>query len=144
MEAGLAQYLLGIGGLRDIVADRIYPAGKVPGDVTGPRVTYQRISTERPLTLGGTCGLVRATVQLDCHGGEADAHPYGLAKSVAEALRIGLNNFEGTWNAGDTSWIIRKAFVTNEQEITVPLRDGGEFGDTWVSFDFAIWFNEGA
>ncbi len=149
IEAALAQYLIGgVGGtagrvqgladLRVLIGKRVYPAGKVPTKEQGARLTYQRISTDPQLTLAGTCGLVKARVQVDSHGGEVDPYPYGLAKRIADATRRALKNYRGTLGGISVEMIIRM----DERDESEKPHDGGERPDSWVSTDYGIWYQE--
>ncbi len=149
VEAGLAQYLLqGAGGnagrvqgltdLRALVERRVYPSGKVPTKETGARLTYQRISTDRTLTLSGDDGLCKARVQVNCYGGENHPKPYKIAKDVADAARRSLKRFRGSLGGCTVQMIT----LMDERDEDEKPHDAGERPDSWVSLDFGIWFEE--
>lgn len=87
-EQVIATVLLAAAPVTDLVAERIYLAGKVPQGAVLPYITYQRISDREVvgLTLEGAYGLDAIRVQVNAwdamNGGNASA----LAQKIRQAL----------------------------------------------------------
>lgn len=81
MEEALLAHLVGNGGVRALVSDRIEWA--VRG--TAPCVALHLISMPPDTTLAGQSGLVQARVQIDCW-----ADTYLKAKQIGEAIAAAL------------------------------------------------------
>lgn len=88
---GLQTYLETVGGITELVADRIYPH-HLPRDVsTYPVLTHQVISLNHLHVLGGAAGQVTARVQLDCW-----SRSLSDMEILTEAVRQSLDGFSGT------------------------------------------------
>jgi len=89
LEKGLFSILSG-NSPQTSAESRIYP--RLPQGVTLPAIRYQRISTERTLSLTGPVGVNNGTVQVDCR-----ADSYSEAKDLADEVRGILHGYSGTW-----------------------------------------------
>lgn len=126
IEEALYTHLTTHAGLTALVGDRVYPLA-LPGGVTLPAVTYQRISGPRERS----------------HDGRRLAHPryqvtvwaetYLAARAVAEQVRLALDGFVG--QLGGT--VQATALLEDDRELRDPQT-------TWVQvpIDFTIWYGE--
>lgn len=110
LEKGLYTILTG-NSPQTSAADRVYP--RLPQGVTHPAIRYQRISTNRMLSIGGPVGVTAATVQVDCR-----ADSYSEAKGLADEVRVILHGYTGTWGT------LRARLVNLESENDMEYVDG--------------------
>lgn len=131
----LVAYLLDRPAVAAITGDRISPYGAHQGE-TYPRVTYYRQMTDRGRTLsGGSDGLPRAFVQLDCW-----ALQDFQAVALAKAVRDSLDGFRGRW--GDVA--VQAAFVMDESDLEEQPSFGGDNRVYRVTVDAEVWYEEAA
>ena len=78
-------------------ADRIDPL-QLPRDPTLPAITYQRISTPRPLQHDGDQGYASFRTQINCWANriEGSTDGYKQVKALADEVRQALNGFRGS------------------------------------------------
>ena len=87
-------------GLMTLVSSsdpRIYPLN-MPQMVTYPAVVFQKISAQREPTMNADCGIVFATLQVDCY-----STSYAVAKRLAKEVHTKLKNYTGVM--GGTSGV---------------------------------------
>jgi hypothetical protein len=89
IEQDVVEVLLADAAVEALVGDRIFPV-TVRYETQLPAVTYQRMSGERTYTMGGRGGW--ATVRI---GMSAWARDYSAARSIADAVRVALDAYEG-------------------------------------------------
>jgi len=104
---------------------RIYP--RLPQGVTFPAIRYQRITTNRPLSLDGAVGVVEATVQVDCL-----ATTYAEAKALADAVRGTLHAYVGAWGT------LKARLVKLQTENDFYDQEGDDITH-WVTQRYQIW-----
>ena len=107
------------------VGSRVYP--RLPQGVTFPAIRYQRITTNRPLTLDGASGVVEVTVQVDCL-----ATTYAEAKDLADAVRSILHAYVGAWGN------LYARLVKLQTENDFYEQDGDDVTH-WVTQRYQIW-----
>ena len=119
VEGALVLLLLANSGVTSICAQRIH-AITDPQNIARPKLTYQRLRTDRStetggFTNGGPTGHAVAVIQID-----AWADELLTAKQLATAARKALNGFTGTQGG---IWIDSMQ-VTDEREIPAQLLAG--------------------
>jgi hypothetical protein len=119
IEGAIVALLTADAGTTALVADRIYPFA-APQQVAFPRLTYQRVGTDRSSEVGaftndGPTGLAIARLQFD-----AFADSLLTAKQVIAAVRRALNGYAGT-NAGVR---IACMYIEDERELPAVLYAG--------------------
>lgn len=125
----LAEYLYSVSALTALVSRRIYPLA-MPQEPTLPAVTYTRVSTTRPATIGGgKPGLSMTRFQIDCYGST-----YAAADAVAEAVRGALQGYQGTLSGSVVAQNISVVDTTDIYE--------DETLESRISLDVEIWHNE--
>ena len=97
---------------------RIYPV-YLPQDPTYPAISYQRISSQPHVSMGGFCNLDNPRIQIDCW-----ATSYSDAKGMAEAVRDAMMS-ASAFNALEIS----------DQDLFEP-----DLEIYRVSIDFSCWF----
>lgn len=97
---------------------RIYPV-YLPQDPTLPAMSYQRISSQPQVSMGGFCNLDNPRIQIDCW-----ATSYSAVKGMAEAVRDAMMSAAG-FNALEIS----------DQDLFEP-----DLEIYRVSIDFSCWF----
>lgn len=91
IEAALTAELLADAGVTALVGDRIFPMGGRQGTAY-PYVTYMRISTAGAERLDGPNTLEWPRFQIDCWAAAAPTGSALQALSVAEAIRLAIDN----------------------------------------------------
>ena len=85
-----------------------------------PAITYQRISTPRPLAHNGDQGYAMFRVQINCWAERTvTGSGYAQVKQLAEEVRLALNGFSGTV-AGVVVGLIQ---IDGERDETDPERN---------------------
>jgi hypothetical protein len=134
LEPDLHTFLANDAGVAALVADgngaRITPL-LLPESSALPAVTYHLVSQKREQTFAHPRGLVRSWLQIDCWG-----RNYGDAKSLAEAVRVALDNFAGTMGTSPGT-TVQLAQLTSETDTYA-----GEPRIYRVLMEFWIWFVE--
>ena len=126
IEQGLLTHLQADAGITAIVDGRI-DAVVSPQNETLPRITFQRISSNRVMSFGGPSGLTRGRFQIDCW-----AATYDDSKNLAEAVRLAMDGFSGLM--GDVP--VRVILLTDNDLFEANPKTYR------VSMDFAIWYEE--
>jgi hypothetical protein len=121
MEIAVRAHLINDPAVRSLVDTRIYP-DVLPQGVTYPAIRYQRIDTPRTYTKGGSAGLSRPRLQIDCY-----ATTYKAAKDTADAVRAAMERFTGP------------AVCENEQDGYEPDPEPAVYVRT---LEFRIWHEE--
>lgn len=136
VEIGLVAFLLSKAPIVAIVGQRIEPMRTTQG-VTYPRLTYQRVSTDRVRTNDGPTLLAQARIQLDCWA-EGPAG-YDTAKQLADEVRKAVDCFKGEMG----SVTVQGAFLDDDEDISeAPGVDDRSVSR--VSMDLTVWFGESA
>lgn len=139
IEAAVYELLTGDTAITSIVSDRVYPLfapqRKLPTSPATPRtwVTYQTISEVRDMPLNGPTGLVVARIQIDSF-----AYSYDVARSLADAIRLCLEGFNGS-AAGHR---IQRIWLDNRIDGYEFETDGSENPIVRVMSDFRFAFAE--
>jgi hypothetical protein len=130
LEIGLAAHLK---ANVPLVSGRVYPL-VIPQSATLPCITYQRISTPRQYSLGGTDTVANPRIQIDCWGST-----YSSVKAVAEQVLTALNQRMGQIGSGAQAFDVLVSLADNEADSYEP-----ETGRYRVRIDFRIMYSEGA
>lgn len=88
-EEDLYRYLIGSAGISTIAGERVYPV-MLPQNCLLPAVTYQKVSGERLHSLQGDTGYATPVFQISARAGS-----YAQCKTLAEQIRLSLQNFSG-------------------------------------------------
>lgn len=137
IEAGLFSHLAANAAVSALVANadntkRIYPH-RAPQGATFPRVTYFRVDSQHKHHMTAAAGHVEARLQIDCW-----ALTYAAAKSLADAVRVALDGYRGTWSPES----VRSCLLIDQRdqhEAPAQADDGGIYR---VSMDFRVAFTE--
>lgn len=105
IEADLYARLYSDAGVSAITT-RIYPA-RVPDAITLPFIRYQRVSSDRPSTMGVDAGLVGAGYQIDCWATDQIDQI-----TLRNAIRLALQRWRGTGTV-----TIQDTFITDEDDM---------------------------
>ena len=119
--------LLGDSGISALVGTRLYP-DLLPQNPTLPALTYTQVSGIRETNLDGPMDLVERRIQIDGWTETALSR-----ETLAEAVRLALNGFQGPLGGSPETGRIYAAFLDNEQSFYEP--DTKLFR---VSLDFRI------
>lgn len=148
---GLVPFLLSDAGVKAIVDTGVYPFAVAQGKPY-PRITHQRISTNRVRSNDGPTGLCTARVQLDCWA----EGPGGMdtAKALADAVRKArgttatasadaaghaeLDGFKGRMG----SVTVQGAFLDEDQDLSEDPIFGNDQRVHRISADLTITFEE--
>jgi len=106
IEDGLFYYLTNNVGVAAIVSTRVYPL-VMAQKTTLPAITYQTTALTPDRTLDGNTGRITATIQIN-----AWAETHVEVKSLAEALRLALNDYSGAMGS-DT---VQRSRVESEKD----------------------------
>jgi len=121
--------------LASSVSNRCYPS--IPQKATFPLIRYQRILTNRVVSVDGSAvGVTEVGMQVDCM-----ARTYAAAKTLADTVRGLLHTYHGQWGATtspETHLIAR--FITLETENDLNDIDGDD-RVFWVAQRYRIWTN---
>jgi len=79
-----------MGGVHQVISDRIYPA-QYPQGATLPVIVYANAGKERHKNLNGFNGLEVTRIQLECIGAT-----YTSAKQLGDLVLADLDDFTGT------------------------------------------------
>jgi hypothetical protein len=160
IEKGLVAFLKADVGTTALAGNRVFPL-KVPQGVPfpvppsdlvhGPCITYQRLSTERGMTLNGPTGKCRVIIRLDAWGRGDEG--YIAAKNLAEAIRAAtggtqghpiasqfakLQGFKGVWGTGAGAFTVEKAVLDGDQDNFTPAQDGSDSGFFYITMMLTI------
>lgn len=127
---GVRKRLAASTGVGAQAGDRIYPLS-LPQNPTLPAVTYQQISGESQVALGGVTGLARARVQVDSW-----ARSYTAARDTAEQVRLALTDYQGS-----TGGVVVNA-VFRDRETELFEGEGDQDRLYRVSQDYTFWYCE--
>ena len=94
-EEALYRHLINFTGVKAIVVARVYPL-MLPQKCLLPAVTYQKISGERLHSLQGDTGYTTPVFQITSR-----AESYAQCKTLAEQIRLSLQNFTGIMGGTD-------------------------------------------
>lgn len=117
LEESIYAHLSTVAAVSTLAGTRIYPVF-LPQDPTYPAISYQRISSQPQVAIGGFCNLDNPRIQIDCW-----ASSYSAVKSLAEAVRDAMMSAPG-FNALELS----------DQDLYEP-----EVEVYRVSIDFSCW-----
>jgi hypothetical protein len=131
LEKALVAHLKAHDGLSALVDTRIYPL-VIPQDGVLPCVTYQRISTPRQYTIGGTATVASPRIQVDCWG-----ESYASAKDVAAQVLAALNHESGQIGSCAQAFDILVSLADNEEDSYES--DTGRYR---VRIDFRVTYEE--
>jgi hypothetical protein len=107
IHGGIATLLKADGPIAALVGARVYPVHAVQ-EPTFPFITFQRISSDRPLYHSGSAHIVESVFQFSCWGAKpVDAY------NVALALIAKMQAFKGS--AGDMQILLAR--VQEEREV---------------------------
>jgi len=123
LEKGLFSMLSG-NSPQTSAASRIYP--RIAQGATLPAVRYQRISTQRTLSLDDKVGVTNAVVQVDCL-----ADTYSECKTLADEVRSILHGYQGAWGS------LQCRLCDLETEIDLEYIDGDDV-QHWVTQRYRI------
>jgi hypothetical protein len=124
--------------LAGLIATRVHPLGKVPRSVAPglTRMTYKRVTTDRPETLAGHQGPVTAWLQLDFWSEvQADAD----AASAACVAMLGAANAARRLDTLPIRW----ARCDGDRDGYEPYAQGSDAGVFRVGFDLRVCYCEG-
>jgi hypothetical protein len=111
MVTDLVQYINTISAVTTLVSTRVYP-DILPQSPTLPAITYSQVSAVRVRDLTGPAGKSRHRISIHCW-----ATTHAGARAVADALRQGIDGFQGWWQ--DTfvgSVTLENEFDLHEEE----------------------------
>lgn len=112
------------------ITDRLYP--RVPQRAVFPLIRYQRITTQRSVTVGAErTGPTEFTLQIDCM-----ARTYGGAKGLAKQVADILHTYRGPWG----NYHCQLCMLESENDLDE--QDGDDY-TAWVSQRYAIYIHEG-
>lgn len=109
------------------ITTRCYPV-MIPQSPTYPLILYTRISGMRDHVLGGATGHAHPRFQV-----EAWAETYSGAKTLADAIRIALDDYSGT--ASGT--VIHSCLIDSERDVYE-----SEIEKYRIIQDYFIWHEE--
>ncbi len=133
VESAVVALLEATAGVTSLVGTRIYPQD-APPDAALPYIVYRRgLPNDRVPALSGVTGLNRAELELFCVSTD-----YGVAKSVADAVRVGLDGKSGTY----ASTRLQGVFVEDGQDEFALQIQGGEVGERSISLDVTAFHEE--
>lgn len=111
-------------------AARIYPL-RIPQDATRPALAYQKISSPKQMSHGGSSNLARSRFQFTCQ-----CETYTSVKTLTAALRNALIGYRGTVSGVRIDGILIDDDIDNDIELqaneVLP----------YVTIDAAIWHSE--
>lgn len=139
-KAGLVAYLKGNSGVRALVGDRWSPEGS-PSDYAFPRGTYQLISYDQAVDLGGPIGYATCRITLKIWGdGTRQGH-----KQVNEVWKVLMGNgvLHGFRGMMGTSMRVQLATIENAEDAGEAPADGQELGNACASMDVVLRFDQG-
>lgn len=111
VEKTLRARLLSQAPVTTLVGTRIYPNG-LPQDPVLPAVTYRRISGQHIHSHSGVSNLINARIQFNCYAAEMTGTGYGVAKSLAKAVRNALDSYVGA----DANADVRATLVLDDRD----------------------------
>lgn len=128
---------LGDASVPSLVGPRIHPVGD-PQPVARPKLTYQRIDTDRSaasggLTNDGPTGMAIARIQWNCL-----ADTLIEAKQLATAVRRSLNGLAGTLSGIQ----VGQVRIDSEREDPTSIDPGQERAPQRISLDARVVFTE--
>lgn len=132
-EEALRARLVAVAGITALVGSspaRVYPV-KLPQSATLPAITYQRISTVRENAMGADPGIARARFQVTSW-----ATSYSGVKALSEAVRAGLQRYDGT----SAAVVVLDTFL--DTEIDLFGEDEEEAGIHAVAQDYTMIHRE--
>lgn len=132
LESELVKRLRADATVAGLVGLRIF-AGMARAGEPLPRITYQRISGPRLHLLDGLPGIAQPRIQFDCW-----AARYEDAKSLADAVRISLDDFRGVLGTHTVQGI----FMQDERDLSEPPSHAEGLGIFRVSQDYLVWHTE--
>lgn len=130
---GLRTFLLSKSAVTDVAGTRVY-FGNLPQTPTFPAVVMHLITSESQRHHGNASGLVRSTIQIDCHDDE-----YQTSENLSEQVRkVTESQTERAWG----SETARRAYITGRRDLTEPPVDGSQLHPKIRSLDLAVWHTE--
>lgn len=134
IEEALNALLLATAGVTALTGSgtsaRIYPL-RVPQDVTRPAIAYQKISSPKTLSHGGTSHLARSRFQFTCQ-----AETYTSAKALAAAVRDGLIGYRGTVSGVRIDGIL----IDDDKDGEIDVQSNELWPFVWL--DAVVWHSE--
>jgi hypothetical protein len=131
IESALVTYLNTVASITAIVGARIYPL-EVPQQAAYPAITYERESTEHVRSMQGESGLARTSLAVTCW-----ARSYDTAKQLADAVRLAIDGFQGTWGTTQVA-----SHLLDETDFLTPVPGNQPQRLIGVQLDLAIWHGE--
>jgi hypothetical protein len=95
IEEAIETHLKGTTGLTDLVSQRVYDLGAVPGSPTLPYVVYSKTSGLRDQTHDGASGLANPHFDISSYDDS-----YTGSKDVAVQVQQAVQGFSGTMGGG--------------------------------------------
>lgn len=86
LETLIYQTLRDHGGISALVSGRVYPL-MLPQGCSLPAISYQRVSTDYIVSVGGYSGLERVRIQIDVM-----ASTYAVSKALANQVVTAMNS----------------------------------------------------
>lgn len=146
IEKGLVAFLLADPAITGQVGRRVYRRA-AQGDPY-PRITYQRISTTRLGSLGGTTVAYQVRLQLDLwHKGP---NAYGSLQTLAQAIRDSTGNgdgaqldgFEGYWSYSTGRFYVSACHVLDDRDDERDAVDATEEAIEHRSLDLLVRYEQ--
>jgi len=108
---------------------------KLPQPPTFPAIRYQRIYTNRVVSVDGeNVGPTEVGMQVDCMG-----ETYQSAKDTADAVRAILHTYSGQWGESTSPVTHLTAHFVNLQTENDFFEQDGDKSTHWVSQRYQIW-----
>jgi len=134
IEEALNTLLLATSSITALVgtgaAARIFPL-RIPQDAARPALAYQKISSPKTHSHGGTSNLARSRFQFT-----AQAATYTSAKALAAALRTALIGYRGTVSGVRIDGIL----IDDDRDGDIEIQSNEVL--PYVQIDAVIWHSE--
>lgn len=118
------------------ISGRIYEQ-QAPQSCARPYIIYGRVSQEHDRHLGGPSGMSKAEIQFDiCDTNNEQA------ETIAERVRVLLDDYAGTVTIGDESVVIERVHIEDDDDDYIPADDGTDGGVFVRSLVFSVWHRE--
>lgn len=127
IPTALRDAILAVGGMADLVGDRVYP-GQAPQNAPRPYIVYGQIAKDPDISHSG-----RGDCDRDLYDVHCVSDGYALAKQIARRVDRALD--PGVMD----SPVIGAALLQDEYDQSEPAGTGGDDRVHTVVLQFAIW-----
>lgn len=134
LKSAIYALLKGAGLITTIVGSAIY-LGHAPSSAPGNYIIYQVIDDVPTHHQGGSSGLARARVQIDCYADDVDQ-----LESLATAVRMSLDGYRGRDDSADT--FLNLMTLDNSIDGLEEPKDASQKRKPRTMLDFMVWHEE--